>query len=391
MPQLVGELQEPGPSVGALEPPRGRGGEIQPAATRTLDFVKLSEWAGDALTAQARPLIKGLLDQGAMSVLYGDSNVGKTFVTMDLAFHIARGMPWGGMKTTRKVAAYVAAEGGQGARKRGAALLRKYGACDDFHILPEPVDLLREGADLRPLIKALKELGDDLGLVVIDTLSRALAGGDENSSTDMGAVVRNLDAIRNAVSAHVLVVHHTGKDKARGARGHSLLRAATDTEIEVAEKQITVTKQRDLEKSYASAFELDVVTLGKDEDGDPVTSCTLRLVARRAEVAPGLATPTEQQILDGLQACADTAADPRAGVPQAELVAFFDRPEFGPEKLRFHLREMLKKNLVERVSRGCWRTRCPNENSVTTWFEPQEVPLSPERSGGSPLVGGVFD
>ncbi|MGO7204046.1 AAA family ATPase, partial [Rhizobium ruizarguesonis] len=34
-------------------------------------------------------LIKGLLDRGAMSVVYGPSNSGKTFFSLDVAFHVA--------------------------------------------------------------------------------------------------------------------------------------------------------------------------------------------------------------------------------------------------------------------------------------------------------------
>ena len=81
-----------------------------------------------------------------------------------------------------------------------------------------------------------------------------MAGGDENSSVDMGAMVKHLDAIRAATKAHLMVVHHSGKNKAKGARGHSLLRAATDTEIEVDGGRIAVTKQRDIERNFRSAF-----------------------------------------------------------------------------------------------------------------------------------------
>lgn len=236
----------------------------------------LADVAGTALTVAARPLVKGLLDCGAMTILYGESNTGKTFAAMDLAYHVASGQPWGGMRTAGLPAVYVVAEGGNGARKRAAALVEKYGPCDGFHFVLSPVNLLDPAADLGPLIELLKTV-DDLGLVVLDTLSRVMAGGDENSSVDMGALVRHLDAIRAVTGAHVLVVHHTGKDTAKGARGHSLLRAATDTEIEVTVGCIGVTKQRDLDKEYVTGFDLVPVTLGVDGEGDPVTSCTVSL------------------------------------------------------------------------------------------------------------------
>ena len=75
-----------------------------------------------ALERLSKPLVKGLLDQSALSVLYGESNVGKTFMAMDIAFAISRGRPWGGMRTTQMPVLYIEAEGGQGARKRCAAL-----------------------------------------------------------------------------------------------------------------------------------------------------------------------------------------------------------------------------------------------------------------------------
>ncbi|WP_197027184.1 AAA family ATPase [Methylopila sp. 73B] len=243
-------------------------------------FTMFEEAAATALASSARPLIKGLLDQGAMSVLYGESNSGKTFVAMDISHHVAAGVTWNGLRTTRASVVYVAAEGGQGARKRAAALKAKSKGADvdGFRFLLHSVNLLRADADLGPLIAGLRRIGP-VGLVVIDTFSRAMAGGDENASTDMGAMVRHLDAIRAATGAHLMVVHHTGKDKAKGARGHTLLRAATDTEIEIDDLRLTVTKQRDLDKSFAAAFSLEVVTLGVDGEGDPITSCTVRWTA----------------------------------------------------------------------------------------------------------------
>ena len=95
----------------------------------------------------------------------------------------------------------------------------------------------------------------------------------------MGAVVRNLDRLRDETGAAIVLVHHSGKDAARGARGHSLLRAATDTEIEVTRDDgarvstARVMKQRDLPTEGSFAFTLRQVELGFDADGDPVTSC----------------------------------------------------------------------------------------------------------------------
>jgi hypothetical protein len=119
-----------------------------------------------------------------------------------------------------------------------------------------------------------------VGIVAFDTASRAMAGGDENSPADMGALVRNIDLIRAATGAHVLLVHHIGKDRERGARGHSLLKAATDTEIEVTKvgdvHLAKVTKQKDLPFLPDLVFTLEVIELGCDENDEPVTSCIVQ-------------------------------------------------------------------------------------------------------------------
>ncbi|MDC3290851.1 helicase RepA family protein [bacterium] len=77
-----------------------------------------------------------------------------------------------------------------------------------------------------------------------------------------------------------MIIHHSGKDRGKGARWHSSLRAAVDTEIEVKADGLTrfatAHKQRDLENGKKVAFSLMGVQLGFDEDGDPITSCVVK-------------------------------------------------------------------------------------------------------------------
>lgn len=223
-------------------------------------------------------LIHGFLGMGAMSVMYGPSNVGKTFAAVDIAFHIATGRAWAGKRVEKAAVVYVAAEAGQSAVNRLVALRERYGEPDaPLFLVPCPVDLFADNGDLAGLIDLVAEAaevaGIPVGLIVIDTLSRAMAGGNENASEDMGRFVRNIDRLRAGSSAHTLVVHHSGKDQARGARGHSLLRAATDTEIEISEGQIRVTKQRDMEACAPIGFALRTVDLGVNSYGEAITSC----------------------------------------------------------------------------------------------------------------------
>jgi AAA domain len=54
-------------------------------------------------------LVEGLLSEGAMSVVYGDSNVGKSFWSIDLACHVGSGMRWRDLDVTQGVVIYIAA------------------------------------------------------------------------------------------------------------------------------------------------------------------------------------------------------------------------------------------------------------------------------------------
>ena len=120
-------------------------------------------------------------------------------------------------------------------------------------------------------------------LIVVDTLSRALAGGNENAPDAMGFLVTNMDRIRAETGCAVYFVHHSGKDAAKGARGHSLLRAAVDTEIQVVDadgqRNAAFVKQRDLPKGGVFGFRLRTVSLGVNRHGEPITSCTAEPVA----------------------------------------------------------------------------------------------------------------
>lgn len=325
---------------------------------KKFEFLSFDAAADGALEDSRASLIKGLLDQGAMTILYGASNVGKTFVAMDLAYHVASGTPYAGMKTTKGCVIYVAAEGGRGAKRRVRALRDKYQAQGvEFLLLPSSVDLRRPDADLKPLISAIQALGVPVLLIVIDTLSRAMAGGDENSSVDMGFIVNHFDVLRAHTSAHLLVVHHSGKNAAQGARGHSLLRAATDTEIEVADRVVEVTKQRDMDGSWSSGFALEVRTLGVDGDGDPVTSCTVRLCGRES-VAVGVATPKEADVVKAVEVLSALSIDPEGGVSIGEVVEYFgDRStdDMSANSVRMLLKKLVAKGLIDKMSRGRWK------------------------------------
>lgn len=338
--------------------------EAAQAKIARLPDIGLKEAADRWAQECAEPLVEGLLDKGAMTVLYGKSNVGKTFVAMDIAAHVATGEPWGGRRCAQGVVVYVVAEGSRGAYKRAAALRKKLAGLDSapFRFIMHPVDLRTPLGDLRSLLEALKAIESDFGqiaLVVVDTLSRALAGGDENSSQDMGDLVRHFDLIRNSTHAHVLIVHHSGKEAGKGARGHSLLRAAIDTELEIVDGEIKVEKQRDMEAGAPIRFELEGVTLGVDAYEKPVTSATVRLPNAMEPPRPteiGKPSKKEQCVFEAVLALTDDMHGKREGATVAEIAAHLlaQGHDIQLPVLRTMLRRLNEKNLARPFKRGKW-------------------------------------
>lgn len=230
-------------------------------------------------------IVKGWLDRSALSVVYGEANAGKSFWAIDLAHHVQQGLAWNGRRVRTHPVLYVAAEGGAMFDNRLAARKAK------FMVLRGGLTLAGRFGEAEPLAEAMDRLAAThgaFGLVVIDTLARVMGGADENAAADIGALVRAAEIIRDRTGAHVMFIHHCGKDVARGARGHSALRAAVDTEIEISRGEdgtrlARTTKQRDLPGGAEHEFTLEEVTLGRDSDGDPVTSCIVRTKGGQAQ------------------------------------------------------------------------------------------------------------
>lgn len=247
------------------------------------DLLANVVWAGNIEPQLDRPyLVKGWLDQGAVSVVYGPSNVGKSFWALNIAHHVSSGLPWGGRRVRQGRVIYIAAEGGASFNNRVAALENP-----QFFVLAGAITLTGQNSQAGPLSEVLQHLaatgGESIDLIVIDTLARVMGGLDENTAPDIADLVRNLDLIRRATGAHVMLVHHSGKEVGKGARGHSSLRAAIDTEIELKRDDLgiitaVVTKQRDGPTGYKFNYQLRQVDLGRDQDGDQITTCLVEPV-----------------------------------------------------------------------------------------------------------------
>jgi hypothetical protein len=150
----------------------------------------------------------------------------------------------------------------------------------------QPFDL-RNSNDMVELSDAVTASGGAGGLLIIDTLNRASGGADENSSKDMGEIIDAAKGLQAQLGGTVLLIHHSGKDATKGLRGHSSLHAALDAAVEVRRdgdrREWVIAKSKDDGDSAAYPFRLEVVEIGTDEHGDPLTSCAVEPDDRKSE------------------------------------------------------------------------------------------------------------
>lgn len=188
-------------------------------------------------------LIDGWLVKDTLSSLVAPSGACKSFLAVDWACRVATGSLWFGRNVKQGAVFYLAGEGRTGLRKRIRAWETHNGIPIDGAplYLADSLPFLCDDYAQFGIIDKIDEIAEDIffdagcepELIVIDTLARAMAGANENSSEDMGKFVGACDVLRSRWGACVLVLHHTGLDptaQERG-RGSSSFRAALDTEL----------------------------------------------------------------------------------------------------------------------------------------------------------------
>lgn len=231
-------------------------------------------------------LIRGLLPRAEIGVIYGEPGSGKTFWTLDLVGAMVARARWNNLPTRKSSGIYVIAEGAHGFRQRLAAYNKaKPDETLDFGIINAAPNLLSVG-DVKVLLTEIKKYATKIDWIVIDTLSASTPGANENSGEDMGKVLAHCKALSRHTGAMVLLIHHTGKDASKGARGWSGIRGAVDVEIEIANcgdkertRCATLTKLKDGgEDGQEWYFKLESISLGTEEfEGEvyPITSCVV--------------------------------------------------------------------------------------------------------------------
>lgn len=273
-----------------------------------------------------RWIVKDFLPAATLGVLFGESGSGKTFASYDLCAAVCRGIEWNGKRVTKGRVLYVVAEGVAGFVNRIKAYCHQQGIKPsdvDMDVISDLTPNLLEPAQITDLIKDIKQR-EPYDLIVMDTFAQVMPGANENSGEDVGKALAECKRIHRHTGAMVLLVHHSGKDASKGARGWSGLRAAADVELEVLRsdelRSISVTKLKDGQDGAQIGFKLHTVILGEDEDGDDITSCIVEYTnTGRATKEKGTTIgPKERQILMVLNEVFGLGVDSK--VPVQELI-----------------------------------------------------------------------
>jgi hypothetical protein len=222
-------------------------------------------------------IIKDILPEAAnLSIIYGNYATYKSFLIMDMLLCIATGKNWHGKKTRKKNCVYITGEGEAGTAKRFVAwqianntkVMENFTHVGRAAIIDDP----EEFTHIADLIAKCKP-----EIVVFDTLARSMLG-DENSTKDMNRVINNLDKLTQDYGCKFILIHHSGKDKSRGARGNSALLGAVDVAIETISRNkneviIRCEKMKDAEPFSEMGFRMEVASTGfATDEGDPINS-----------------------------------------------------------------------------------------------------------------------
>ncbi|HEV2178374.1 MAG TPA: helicase RepA family protein [Terriglobia bacterium] len=268
-------------------------GELPPSPVGTTDDQpdrqpRFTVYSADDFSSGAplEWLVRRVLPRAELAVVFGESGSGKSFFALDLCAAITRGIEWRTNRVARGGVVYVCAEGARGFKARlhayshehEVAMAKLPAVIADAPNLLEPKD----AAALTQAIVTWVQRQGKVDVVVIDTLSATTPGGNENSGEDMGLVLSHCRFISKQTGALVVLIHHSGKDSTRGARGWSGLRAAADAEIEIVRngdyRVANVTKMKDGTDGESFPFKLKVVDLGFDPDGEAQSSCVVEHV-----------------------------------------------------------------------------------------------------------------
>lgn len=262
-------------------------------------------------------MVKGILITGGLSTIYGPPGTSKTFLALDLALRVAHGFDWFGRPTAQGGVLYVSGEGASGMLSRMKAWRKEFGEGPraPFALLPSSINLFDNDQDADALVDDIAShatrMDAPLKLIVLDTLSRMIGSGDEDRARDINVLVSRVESLQRETGAHILVVHHSGKDRDRGMRGSNALLGAVDAALEISRHEesgicnVKAIKLKDASGASPFGYKLRQSVLGIDEDGEEISSC----VIDPTDASPGAEPRTGRRLTDAERIALDALTE----------------------------------------------------------------------------------
>ena len=232
-------------------------------------------------------VIEGVIPDNAITGIVGPTESLKTFGICDMFVSVATDTLWHGHRVRTGPVIVLAGEGNAGFSRRLKALEKARG----IDLSKAAIWISKKGLALTSAenVRALarqridpicKKAKQRPAMIVIDTVARNFGPGDENSSTDMGAFIENVDYLKRKYRCAVILVHHTGHSDKGRARGSSAFKAALDHEILFKRNKtlltLECTKSKDAAPFDPITFAVRKVRLPwKDHRGRSETSIVL--------------------------------------------------------------------------------------------------------------------
>ena len=249
---------------------------------KTLDEVRQIE--------PPRGLVGHVLYEETVTMMYGESETGKSFITVGFAMCVATGTEWHGHAVQQGPVAYVAAEGGRWIVNRFTAWQEVHPTAPEplLTMLPQPIQFL-QAEDRAGFIQYIQTMDPTPKLAIVDTLSQCTVGGSENAVEVMGAFLSAANEVKYTTGATVLATHHPSKGNPNDMRGHGSLRGNVEAILKVTRDDDVVTIEADKTKDWArwAPIKLALVPQGQ--------SCVLTSLSE-ADVTKGLSANDRQSL-----------------------------------------------------------------------------------------------
>jgi hypothetical protein len=246
---------------------------------KALAFKSFAEFANENPKSW---LVEGVIALNEDSTWYGKDGEGKSTLVDDIATHVAAGRDWRGYKFRREEIEpdeNVNEEEYRGvlifATERAKLHRLRLEAYKKRDNLPEnlPIAVIDEVINLcdPACIEIISDTIYDferehkcrVGLVIIDSWSKALGACDENMPATQNFACTSLKKIRERhyCSFHIMTVGHSGKDGSKGERGSGAKRAHMDLAVLIDKGVAEIVKGNDVAKGDLARFESEEFTV----------------------------------------------------------------------------------------------------------------------------------